>query len=41
MMKTDATFGQMCTDHQLMGMVFFARLIPIFSFEVSFRRRAD
>jgi hypothetical protein len=35
-MKTDATFGQMCTDHQLMGMVFFARLIPIFSFEVSF-----
>ena len=35
-MKTDATFGQMCTDHQLMGMVFFARLIPMFSFEVSF-----
>ena len=34
-MKTEATFGQMCTDHQLMGMVFFARLIPIFSFEVS------
>lgn len=36
LMKTDATFGQMRTDHQLMGMVFFARLIPIFSFEVSF-----
>jgi uncharacterized membrane protein YdjX (TVP38/TMEM64 family) len=35
-MKTEATFGQMRTDHQLMGMVFFARLIPIFSFEVSF-----
>jgi uncharacterized membrane protein YdjX (TVP38/TMEM64 family) len=35
-MKTDATFGQMCTDHQLMGMVCLARLIPIFSFEVSF-----
>ena len=35
-MKTDATFGQMCTDHQLMGMVCVARLIPIFSFEVSF-----
>lgn len=34
--KTDAMFGQRCTDHQLMGMVFFARLIPIFSFEVSF-----
>ena len=36
MMKTEATFGQTCTDHQLMGAVFFARLIPIFSFEVSF-----
>jgi len=35
-MKTEATFGQTCTDHQLMGAVFFARLIPIFSFEVSF-----
>jgi len=35
-MKTDATFDQMCTDHQLMGMVCLARLIPIFSFEVSF-----
>jgi len=35
-MKTELTFGQMCTDHQLMGAVFFARLIPIFSFEVSF-----
>ena len=35
-MKTESTFGQMCTDHQLMGVVFFARLIPIFSFEVSF-----
>lgn len=35
-MKTEATFGQICTDHQLMGVVFFARLIPIFSFEVSF-----
>jgi uncharacterized membrane protein YdjX (TVP38/TMEM64 family) len=32
--KTDALFCQMCTDHQLMGAVFFARLIPIFSFEV-------
>lgn len=35
-MKTEATFGQMCTDRQLMGVVFLARLIPIFSFEVSF-----
>ncbi len=35
-MKPGPTFGQMCTDHQLMSVVFFARLIPIFSFEVSF-----
>ncbi|HEV8329310.1 MAG TPA: TVP38/TMEM64 family protein [Nitrospiraceae bacterium] len=35
-MKTETTFGQLCTDHQLMGAVFFARLIPIFSCEVSF-----
>jgi uncharacterized membrane protein YdjX (TVP38/TMEM64 family) len=34
-MKTGATFGQMCTDHKLIGVVFFARLIPIFSCEVS------
>jgi uncharacterized membrane protein YdjX (TVP38/TMEM64 family) len=33
-MKTDTTFCQMCTDHQLMGVMFFARLIPIFSFDV-------
>lgn len=33
-MKTEATFGQMCTDHQLMGVMFFARLIPIFPSEV-------
>jgi uncharacterized membrane protein YdjX (TVP38/TMEM64 family) len=32
--KTKATFCQTCTDHQLMGAIFFARLIPIFSFEV-------
>ncbi len=35
-MKTEATFGQMYTEHQLMGVVFFARLIPSFSFEVSY-----
>ncbi|MDN5940364.1 MAG: VTT domain-containing protein [Nitrospira sp.] len=35
-MKMNSMFGQRCTDYQLMGMVFFARLIPIFSFEVSF-----
>ena len=34
--KPEGTFGQMCTDRQLMGVVFFARLIPIFSSEVSF-----
>lgn len=33
-MKTETTFCQMCTDHQLMGVMFFARLIPIFSFDV-------
>lgn len=33
-MKTEATFGQMCTDHQLMGVMFFALLIPIFPSEV-------
>jgi uncharacterized membrane protein YdjX (TVP38/TMEM64 family) len=32
--KAEATFCRMCTDHQLMGAIFFARLIPIFSFEV-------
>lgn len=34
--KTDVMFGQRRTDYQLMSMVFLARLIPIFSFEVSF-----
>jgi uncharacterized membrane protein YdjX (TVP38/TMEM64 family) len=34
--KTEAMFGQLCTDHQLMGVVFITRLIPIFSFEVSY-----
>lgn len=34
LLKTDAMFCQMCTDHQLMGAIFLARLIPIFSFEV-------
>ncbi len=33
-MKTDNTFCQTCTDHQLMGVMFFARFIPIFSFDV-------
>ncbi len=33
-MKTEHTFCQMCTDHQLMGAMFIARFIPIFSFDV-------
>ncbi len=33
-MKTENTFCQMCTDHQLMGAMFIARFIPIFSFDV-------
>lgn len=33
-MKTEGTFCQTCTDHQLMGAMFIARLIPIFSFDV-------
>jgi len=34
LLKADLVFCQKCTDHQLMGMVLFARLIPIFSFDV-------
>jgi uncharacterized membrane protein YdjX (TVP38/TMEM64 family) len=33
-MNTEVTFCQKCTDHQLMGAMFLARLIPIFSFDV-------
>ncbi|MGQ0666236.1 MAG: TVP38/TMEM64 family protein [Nitrospiraceae bacterium] len=34
LLKVETTFCQMCTDHQLMGLMFVARLIPIFSFDV-------
>lgn len=34
LLKVETVFCQRCTDHQLMGLVFFARLIPIFSFDV-------
>ena len=34
LLKADLVFCQKCTDHQLMGMVLFARLIPVFSFDV-------
>ena len=33
-MKTEHTFCQKCTDHQLMGAMFIARFIPVFSFDV-------
>ncbi|MGE5708877.1 MAG: TVP38/TMEM64 family protein [Nitrospira sp.] len=33
-LKTETMFCQMCTDHQLMGVMFFARLSPILSFDV-------
>jgi len=33
-MKSENTFCQTCTDHQLMGAMFIARFIPIFSFDV-------
>ncbi len=34
LLKIETVFCQACTDHQLMGLMFFARLIPVFSFEV-------
>ncbi|MGB4068961.1 MAG: TVP38/TMEM64 family protein [Nitrospira sp.] len=34
LLKVETVFCQMCTDHQLMGLMFFARLIPVFSFDV-------
>jgi uncharacterized membrane protein YdjX (TVP38/TMEM64 family) len=33
-LKTETTFCRMCTDRQLMGVMFLARLIPVFSFDV-------
>jgi len=33
-LKTENTSCQMCTDHQLMGLMFLARFIPVFSFDV-------
>ncbi|GMV51927.1 MAG: TVP38/TMEM64 family inner membrane protein YdjZ [Nitrospira sp. OLB3] len=34
LLKTETTFCQTCNDHQLMGVMFLARLVPIFSFDV-------
>ena len=33
-LKIETTFCQMCTDHQLMGVMFLARFIPVFSFDI-------
>jgi uncharacterized membrane protein YdjX (TVP38/TMEM64 family) len=34
LLRTDVAFCQTCSDHQLMGLIFVARLIPVFSFDV-------
>ncbi len=33
-LKNGVAFCQACSDHQLLGLVFFARLVPVFSFDV-------
>lgn len=33
-LKTKVSFCEMCSDHHLMGFVFLARLLPIFSFDI-------
>ena len=32
LLKSNLVFCQACNDHQLLGLMFFARLIPVFSF---------
>ena len=32
--KTNVTFCEKCSDHHLLGLVFVARLLPIFSFDI-------
>jgi uncharacterized membrane protein YdjX (TVP38/TMEM64 family) len=34
LLKIEAVFCQTCTDHQLMGVMFLARFIPVFSFDI-------
>lgn len=34
LLKIETNFCQMCTDHQLMGVMFLARFIPVFSFDI-------
>jgi uncharacterized membrane protein YdjX (TVP38/TMEM64 family) len=34
LLKSNLVFCQTCNDHQLLGLMFFARLIPLFSFDV-------
>ena len=34
LLKTKVTFCEKCSDHHLMGLIFVARLLPIFSFDI-------
>ncbi len=34
LLRSNLVFCQACNDHQLLGLMFFARLIPLFSFDV-------
>lgn len=34
LLKTNVTFCEKCSDHHLMGLIFVARLLPIFSFDI-------
>jgi uncharacterized membrane protein YdjX (TVP38/TMEM64 family) len=34
LLKIETVFCQTCTDHQLMGVMFLARFIPVFSFDI-------
>jgi uncharacterized membrane protein YdjX (TVP38/TMEM64 family) len=34
LLKTNVSFCEQCSDHHLMGLVFVARLLPIFSFDI-------
>lgn len=34
LLRVNIVFCEKCTDHQLMGLIFLARLLPIFSFDI-------
>ena len=34
LLKSDIVFCEKCSDHHLIGVVFFARLLPLFSFDL-------